>query len=213
MSQAFADPGYFNQSILLDLANGTDISLLEGAFNLLIPHHDGLRKKYNPSTNATFYNGQHHGTSFKLKICRLADDPNALIDCCEPLKSGFDITKDLLIRAAVLITNDSCQLFITAHHLIVDAFSWRIILEDLNKIYKSLSTGKIPMMREKTASLLDWQNVLVAMSDSMRESDYWSKAESWDFRFSPDVIAGKGKHVGWKSVTGQLDREKTENPH
>ena len=64
----------------------------------------------------------------------------------EKLKFANQLQASFLLEAAPLIKvalfklgeNQSDQLLIIAHHLIIDGVSWRIIIEDLQTIYQQL---------------------------------------------------------------------------
>ncbi|HYE55927.1 MAG TPA: amino acid adenylation domain-containing protein, partial [Chitinophagaceae bacterium] len=94
--QRFADPGYYNQSVLLQFKKEIDVSLLTQAFDMLIRHHDGLRQNYDAEKHCMFYNNAHLEKPFII---------DKEIDPC------FDLATDLLIRAAV---TQQQQLLITA---------------------------------------------------------------------------------------------------
>ena len=47
-------------------------------------------------------------------------------------------------------------LLIVIHHLAVDGVSWRILLEDLQALYRQLSSGEKPSLPPKTTSFKSW---------------------------------------------------------
>ena len=59
-----------------------------------------------------------------------------------------------------------CFLLIVAHHLVVDGFSWRIILEDLVTTYNQLRSGAPLKLPAKTTSFRDWATSSLAYSSS-----------------------------------------------
>jgi surfactin family lipopeptide synthetase A len=140
-SQQFTNPHHFNQSVLLRFPNGVDKGRLERAFAEIIKHHDGLRTNYDPISHRLFYNEKH--TWFTLEPERKA----SFHEIGAKLKSSFNIEQDLLIKAQLASEN---HLLITAHHLVIDGVSWRILLEDLYSAYYS------KQLPPKTASLIDW---------------------------------------------------------
>ena len=57
------------------------------------------------------------------------------------LKSSFNIGNDVLIKACIFkLGQNMKRLLITAHHLVVDGVSWRIILEDINTMLKQINS-------------------------------------------------------------------------
>jgi NRPS condensation-like uncharacterized protein len=48
------------------------------------------------------------------------------------------------------------RLLIAIHHLVVDGVSWRVLLEDLQNVYRQLSEGQSVSLPAKTSALRDW---------------------------------------------------------
>ncbi len=64
------------------------------------------------------------------------------------------------------------------HHLVIDAVSWRILLEDFSDMYRALCDGKELQPRSKTTSYKEWGNVLYRYADSYssrKEFDYCNR--------------------------------------
>jgi non-ribosomal peptide synthase protein (TIGR01720 family) len=62
------------------------------------------------------------------------------------------------------------------HHLVVDAVSWRILLEDLQAIYEALQAGEEPNLAPKTTSYLHWAKALEAHASAPEievQGEYW----------------------------------------
>lgn len=131
-SHKFFNPGFYNQSVLLEYHLPIDKARLEKTFETLINHHDGLRLNYDPVKKTMFYNEKHLSAPFKI----------------QDFQNGFDLSSNLLLKAAIV---NNTFLLITAHHLIIDGISWRILLEDLYKVYNG---SPLP---PKTASLQEWE--------------------------------------------------------
>jgi amino acid adenylation domain-containing protein/non-ribosomal peptide synthase protein (TIGR01720 family) len=142
-SQQFSNPGFYNQSLLLELHAPVDKARLQQAFETLVRHHDGLRLNYDPVKKTMFYNERHLSTPFIIE-----EEPN----------TSFDITSSLLIKAAII---NNKNLFLTAHHLAVDGISWRILLEDLYKLLQGHT-----QLPAKTASLAQWEQSQAELAEA-----------------------------------------------
>jgi non-ribosomal peptide synthase protein (TIGR01720 family) len=100
------------------------------------------------------------------------------------------------------------------HHLVTDGLTWRILLEDLYRLYEAFHRQEEVEMPQKTASLLDWYDGLVMYRDSgklEKEKQHWQEAEKSDFRLPYDREPGT---VDWsvknqETVNTWLDREET----
>ncbi|MFV2067818.1 MAG: amino acid adenylation domain-containing protein [Pirellulales bacterium] len=71
------------------------------------------------------------------------------------------------------------RLLLVSHHLVVDAVSWRILLEDLHTAYKQLVRGESIALPFKTTSFQEWSLRLLqhaATRDLQNEVAHWLSA-------------------------------------
>ncbi|TYP74363.1 non-ribosomal peptide synthetase [Aquimarina intermedia] len=187
----FKDPGFYNQSIVLSLKRKVINEYLERAFELLIRHHDGLRLNYNTNHGDLFYNTNHIERKFELQNYSLADtNEDDSIQLFERIKSDFDISSSLLFKAAIIKSEGTCdRLFLTAHHLLVDGVSWRILLEDLLTIYLALEKEEDVLLPSKTASGIIWHQYMEEFcetDDFVNDTKYWTKSDTSTFKIPLD---------------------------
>jgi len=220
LAQDFHNPHHYNQSVLLAFKTPVDIPTLEKVFETLIAHHDGLRLNYNKENNRFYFNNDHLGKPFKINIVDMSDVPEAeraayIEEKGYEVKGGFDLTNGLLLRAILFkAPHDPDRMLLTLHHIIVDGYTWRILLEDLYNLYEALQKQKDHELSQKTASLLDWYDALLMYRESGKldkEKEYWQKVEASDFRLPYDREPGS---VDWSiknqgTVTVRLDQEET----
>lgn len=200
-AQQFENPHHYNQSILLKLNKKINLQLLETAFAKLIEHHDGLRLNFNPADQSMFYNNAHLQNRFTITTYDT--------EVYSELKSSFDITKELLIKAAIIKDE---MLFITAHHLIIDGVSWRILLEDLHTAYTALEQSSPVKLPRKTASLANWQKALFenpGLDAPEKETDYWKAGESASFTIPQDFDTQDWRTQNACNISGSLDEQAT----
>ncbi|HEY0806049.1 MAG TPA: amino acid adenylation domain-containing protein, partial [Pseudonocardiaceae bacterium] len=139
-------PERFVQSITVELA--TDESTLRAALKTLLAHHDALRMRFE------YRDGGWH-------------QYNAPNDTADLLAAGdIDLANGPLLRAELL----GRTLRLTIHHLVVDAVSWRILLEDLDKACQGIDLGP------KTTSFRDWA-IRSAEHSFAGETEYWQAIE------------------------------------
>lgn len=175
--QDFEDLNYYNQSVLLEFEDKIDKEILEQVFNKIIEHHDGLRINYNPSNGCMFFNNEHLSQSIIIEEFEINEERD-LVSIGEKLKSSFDITKSLLLKVGIIKEiGKADRLLITAHHLVIDGISWRILLEDLYNLYQAFRKNELVKLPLKTGSLIEWRNTLLEYSKSAEmkaQISYWN---------------------------------------
>jgi amino acid adenylation domain-containing protein/non-ribosomal peptide synthase protein (TIGR01720 family) len=215
--QHFETPGYYNQSVLLRLKKPVHTVLLEAAFKRMIAQHDGLRLNYDPGKKRLYYNETHIDSDFIVDVYEkhaAGDSDFNFIDICERTKQQFDLESSLLLKAVIIREDktDPGMLLITAHHLLVDGVSWRILLEDLYLVYHALEQGaNVPAIR-KTASLADWQRALMASATTNQrtiEERYWRQVEETYFDIPQDVETNDWRSKHLQIASAKLNVEDT----
>jgi non-ribosomal peptide synthase protein (TIGR01720 family) len=171
-------PGFFESRIPFDP------STLDRAVRVLLAHHDALRMRY-----------EHTESGWRQRVSELDDEvPLTWLDLSaldEPervrameraaalLQSSLNLIEGPVLRIAAfhLGENLSSRLLLIIHHLVVDAVSWRILLEDLQTAYEQLIAGSIPRLSRKTTSFRRWGQMLTEYAgkpDISKEIKYWT---------------------------------------
>ena len=190
--QELANPHHFNQSIRLSLNEKPNIELLRKSFETLVHHHDGLRLNANLNERKMYFNEKHLTQPFDLLYFDLSNDSSSekVAAVESEIKQSFDVQNDLLLKAVLLrFSDDKYELLLTAHHIIIDGVTWRIILDDFVKIYTSFKLEKLAQLPSKSASLFDWYQYLLQQHREGKfneERIYWEKIENYPFTLPLD---------------------------
>ncbi|GAA0613066.1 non-ribosomal peptide synthase/polyketide synthase [Streptomyces crystallinus] len=181
---------HFNQSALLELDGAPDPDALDTALNALLDHHDALRMRFthdgdgwhqfNPPPAGRERAG--YGILVRHDLSGLsAEDADAAMEkTADELHAGFDLARGPQLRAA-LFTGGSQRpacLLLVAHHLVVDAVSWRILSDDLENAYRQALQGGTVDLGERGTSFRDWSRALaahVAQGGLDHELPYWEE--------------------------------------
>jgi non-ribosomal peptide synthase protein (TIGR01720 family) len=105
----------------------------------------------------------------------------------------------------------ACYLFLAAHHLVIDTFSWRILLEDLDTLYQQVTHNENLQLEAKTTSFQDWAKRLaefVAKGSFDHELDHW--ADALEAHQLPVDLTTPGPGTLSSAVSVCLDVEDTE---
>lgn len=187
-AQDWPEPHHFNQSALLDVPAGTDAARLEQALRQLVEHHDALRLRYLRTAEGRWQ--QVHGTPEQALSFERVSMPAGPSEAQRGVVREVDaytqtrlaLEQGPLVRAVLFTAEDGQPgyLLIVAHHLVVDAVSWRILREDLTTLYRQLSQGEAMQLPAKTTSFQAWGERLRTYAASpalQRELDHWAPAQ------------------------------------
>ena len=182
-------PKQWNQSLLISTQETLDFESLERAWQKVLLQHDSLRSVFSKSDSGEW---QQRYAPIKATL------PLQHIDCCEvdentqralckeycqELNQSMELHDGDLARLAFFETapGSANVLAIVVHHLIIDAESWRILLEDLQQFWQEFAFGKTPSTNRKTTSFKHWANKLkdYAQSDALfDEIPFWQAQAS-----------------------------------
>ncbi|MEU3953404.1 non-ribosomal peptide synthase/polyketide synthase, partial [Streptomyces achromogenes] len=217
LSTLTGDPAHFSQTVAHELAADPDETLLRAALAVVLEHHDALRMRYERQADGSL---RQYGTppgelDPHLEVHHGAD-PAAV---GETLGAGFDLAGGPLLRAALCRPAGGTDpaggarpvLLLAAHHLVVDAVSWRLVLEDLDTAYRALRDGGRPALPAKSTAFRDWARRLAAHTEAGgfdAELPYWQGTDTGttlpvDHAGGPNTVADED------AVTAGLDAEET----
>jgi amino acid adenylation domain-containing protein/non-ribosomal peptide synthase protein (TIGR01720 family) len=184
--QAPADPHYFNQSVLLDVAPDLGPDVLEATLAWLATHHDALRLRFTCSPSgwqATIADPRTADHHWPLERYDLSDLPanereSAYLTAAAGLQASLDLASGPLARAGWFDLGHDLppRLLLIAHHLAVDAVSWRILLADLQTVARQIACGDPPSLPEASTPLVTWSDRLV---ERARSADLFAESEFW----------------------------------
>ncbi|WP_312877595.1 non-ribosomal peptide synthetase [Lentzea indica] len=147
-------PERFEQSVTLTLVPDVDEAALRTALDALLAHHDALRIRFTRTDDGW-------------------RQYNVPVEPADVWQDGeFDLAAGPLLHA----TMAGDELRLSAHHLVVDGVSWRILMEDLATAYGQAVHGEPVDLGPKTTSFHDWAHRLtehVTAGGFDDEIDYW----------------------------------------
>lgn len=129
-------PEHFNQSVLVEVKEKLDMSLLQESALKLLEHHDMLRARV--VDNALEIQNVEAVAEFEVKLYKSKDEEleRNIERVASELQAAFQFGKGVLFQMVLFVSECRTFLFLSAHHLIVDGFSWKSILEDLEALYR-----------------------------------------------------------------------------
>lgn len=186
--QDLPNPHHFNQSAWMLLPEGTDTSVLTLALQALVEHHDALRLRFEQRDGQWRQSHRDDGRALAVQVHELAASTDAqrrseLAALDAQAQTQLDITHGPLLRAVVVppVAGLAGYLVLVIHHLVVDAVSWRILREDLARLYAAQLQGKAPDLPARTSAFQTWGQKLVEHAQSAglrRELDLWAPVQT-----------------------------------
>lgn len=167
LNQEFKEAGHYNQSILVELKKEISKEQLNDVFYYIIKHHDALRINYDKKRQEFFYNNEHLNQRDIMRIISINQEDYDM-DIAKLTKQFinplFDLSRELLFRPYLILKGDKSYLLIMAHHLVMDAVSLSILLEDMGRLL-ALSKEQYTLP-EKTASYMEFTRAFHRWSQS-----------------------------------------------
>ena len=204
---------HWNQALLLKPLQLLDPHRLERALLAVLEHHDALRLSF--TERDTQWHAEHlavpqGGVLMQAQVRDMAQCTALFTDT----QRSLDLEHGPLLRALLVDGPQGQQrLLIAIHHLVVDGVSWRVLLEDLQTVYRQLSEGQSVSLPAKTSALRDWASRLQAYagSESLRE-----ELSVWEHRLAGPAVTlpvdrphGLLRNRDADTVSVRLDAERT----
>ncbi len=180
------DPGSaaYNIPVAVRLTGALDIDSLRGAFEDVLARHEILRTAYPDSVDGPV---QEIGAVAEVGVDLTPEPvaPDAVVSrLTEILGTGFDVTKAVPVRAALLQAgDDEYVLAVVAHHIAADGFSMGPLIRDVMVAYTARVAGEMPgwtPLEVQYADFALWQReVLGSESDPdsplSKQLAYWTE--------------------------------------
>lgn len=181
LMQSFKNPNRYNQYVLLEYKGALEVNKVRTAVIKLIEQHDGLRINYDRKANKLYYNDKTLNSSsivkhFDLTQYSFEEQKEKIKNIIDEINAAFNIETGILFNAAIFdLGQERQELLFTAHHLIVDGVSWRIILEDFFTVLKQLESNEDIKLPMKTHSFKAWAEALkeYGRNEFEEEKAYW----------------------------------------
>ncbi len=154
----------FNQAILLRPLKPISADRLRAALLALISQHAMLRSRFV----------QQQGEWMQETLPSAAVQPRVLTQET-PAAQSFALDQAPLWSAVLYDAPNGQRLLLTAHHLIVDGVSWRILLDDLQLVLGQLERAETPTLPARSAPYSAWvaHQRHAAATSLVHERGYW----------------------------------------
>ncbi|MBW7455997.1 AMP-binding protein, partial [Paenibacillus sepulcri] len=213
---------HWNQAVLLETRPGMNPEWLKQSFQNLVRAHDSFRLRFIKRGGEwiqTYSDARGEGSFQVFDMSGISpwQREEKMKGTCSLLQRSLNITEGPLIRAAYFQfgKEDSGKLFITAHHLVVDGYSWRVITQDLQDGCEQLEKGESVKLLPGSLSFKKWSAYIreYAKSDKIKgEQSYWQNSIPSSVNPIPaDLDHGLNTEEAADTISVTLTKEETDS--
>jgi len=138
------DKGHFNQSFFVRLTKSVDPAVMHQAAKTIVSRHSMLRARFHLSALDGEWKQRitrDVAESYSFNHTRCASKEDA-VPAMSKGQASLDPVDGPLFAVHLFDVNNGDQLlFMTAHHLVVDLVSWRVILEEVEELLTNPTAG------------------------------------------------------------------------
>lgn len=186
LAQVEPDNPFYNEHFTIYLPSSIDRLALEQSFNQIIDRHEILR------TNFSIFDGQPirivqpscHLPLPLINLQEIASESDSEIEALrlvtEKARQPFNLTSDLLLRATLIqLSETDYRLYITVHHIILDAVSiYSVLFPELVALYEAICDRKpfsLPELTVQYADFAYWQRQQLQVELLKSQLAYWKQ--------------------------------------
>lgn len=178
----FSEMEHYNQSLLLDVVKKISYKELEKIVGKLVDHHDAFRLQFEKKDNKweQYYSVQDGTLDYEnLQTTSQEKLSETITETCSQYQKSLKLDGGSLVRFVFIETPENekeNRLFIVAHHLVIDAVSWRVLLDDIGECFTQLTEKKELDLGTKGSSYRQFNSALIkyAQSTTMEtQIPYW----------------------------------------
>lgn len=146
-AQRFTDPDHFHQARLFDIPDGVDPATLRAALAWVIGRHDAFRTRFTRHRDTWTAVLDQEAASDLLSEHTLAAGDQPLLERLDTglrtLHRRISISSGRIADFTIVHEPDGTRtwVYLIAHHLIIDAVSWQILTDDIERSYRALHDG------------------------------------------------------------------------
>ncbi|QCQ93711.1 non-ribosomal peptide synthetase [Rhodococcus sp. SGAir0479] len=147
----------FHQWVLVQTPADLDETAATAALQAVVDRHDALRARWDRDRGSLFV--PEAAVPVTLHVRDLPDgDPDDVVAAERSVVVDLLDPEAGIMVQAVLFRRDGApgRLLLVAHHLVVDAVSWRILVEDLARAATAILAGKFPVLPPVGTSVRRW---------------------------------------------------------
>jgi len=175
------DRHHWNQSMLLEVPANVRHERIREALQRVLACHGALRTRFAVGADGVWQQRQAAASTVSVPLARVDVRHVPLWarelvsrDAANSFQRGLDLERGPLFGAVCFDLGDGARrLLMVVHHLVIDLVSWRILLDDLQRVCGSRSKGAA--LAEPSSSFGQWARALETSASGAGEDQlaYW----------------------------------------
>ena len=175
LHQLAPDSAAYNVSFCVRLGSEVDNDRLESALRKLMERHSILRSTFLSIGDEPW---RQVGSVPEHCLERIDatgwSESELLSEIRNASGRPFDLTSGPVCRSTLFMRRDARQiLLISAHHIVIDAWSSGVIINDLGVLYDTGTADRLPPKGASYASFVRWQRTMIESLEGQTAWHYW----------------------------------------
>ncbi|UZW58433.1 non-ribosomal peptide synthetase [Lysobacter enzymogenes] len=209
--QALDEPAHWNMSLYLKLPGALDTAAFAAALVDVAAAHPMLRARFQRDAGGQWRQriGAWQADHFVHREADAGQRETLLAQWQSSLSFDGSLWRVLALSGP---QDGETRVLFAAHHLLVDAVSWAVIVDDLQQAYAERRAGRVPTLAAEACGFGEWQAALRQLPAATLERwrGYWCALD-------PDADATRlpwqnsdNRYADTVHLHDRLDREWTE---
>jgi bacitracin synthase 3 len=169
----------YNTLFSVNITSKVNIIALEKFFQIFIDRHEILRTNFYPKDGIPYQIINDCSVDFRRIDASSWDIATLKQEAFKAYSQPFNLEKDRLFRVFCFIRSEkSTVIVLSTHHIVCDAWSMSLLLNELKLIYPALvNLAPIPFPTLKTQykDFVTWQQNFVKSNEAEFQFKYWEK--------------------------------------
>ncbi len=167
----------YHISGVLKITGALNVVVLSKALKSIVDRHESLRTVFKDH-DGIGYQEVKNGNDFEVSHIQNATEEIVSSEIEKITKTAFDLSKDYMLRAAVISINDTNhRLILVLHHIASDGWSLPILVKELETSYGQLLVGDtidLPALPVQYADYSTWQRTYLSGEVLAEKLAFWS---------------------------------------
>lgn len=209
----------YNMPCAFRIRGDLDPERLLRALRSVAERHEVLRTSY-PTSNGAPYQLVHSSEQLDMAFTDLIGTPQDRLDkeldilLAEEVHRRFDLRTGPLLRAHLVRTSATEHVFsVVLHHIATDGWSFRVIFDEISRVYNSLTAGDtpeqgLPELPVQFADYALWQRDWLSGTTLKKRLDRWESMLSGAEEIQFPGTSSRETRPSWRSgrILTSLDK-------